>query len=134
MSFREKSAWGMAAVIAVTGLFYLWIVLQSPTAPVIGPLLPYVFAVVILSIVVQVALAISSGKQANEPADEREVVAIDRAGHWSGIALGLAVLLAAASYIVTGEGNILFHGVMLGMIVAQFTEYALQIVLFRRGV
>jgi hypothetical protein len=88
MSFREKSAWVMGAIMLATGVFYVQLVAGAPQAPVIGPLLPYVLAVVVFSIVAQVGLAIASPKEANAPADERERSAIDRAGNWSGMVLG----------------------------------------------
>ena len=69
MSFREKSAWVMGAIMIATGLWYAQLVAAAPQAPVIGPLIPYVLAVVFLSIVAQVALAIASPKEADAPAD-----------------------------------------------------------------
>ena len=134
MAFREKSAWGMLLVMIITGVFYGWIVLQAPLAPVIGPTVPYVLAVIVLSIIVQVLLVLTKPSEANAPADEREAIAIAVAGHWSGIVLGVAVLLAAGAYIWTGVGNVLFHTVIGGLIVAQALEYAFQIALFRKGV
>ena len=58
MSFREKSAWVMGAIMLATGVFYAQLVAGAPQAPVIGPLIPYVLAVVVFSIVAQVGLAI----------------------------------------------------------------------------
>lgn len=134
MSFREKSAWAMAVVIIATGSLYFWLVAQAPQAPVIGPLIPYVLLAVLLSIIVQVALALTSLREAGSPADEREKLAIDRAGHWSGTILAIGIFLAGTAYVVTWNGNFLFHAVVAALIIAQLMEYALQIVLFRRGV
>lgn len=133
MSFREKSAWGMGVVIALTGLFYGWIVAQAPQAPVIGTLLPYVLLVIVLSILVQILLAFISLREASAPADERERIVIARAGHWSGIALGAMALIAAGGYVATGNGNLLFHLLIGAVIIAQVLEYMFQIALFRRG-
>lgn len=138
MSFREKSAWAMGAVMVLTGLVYLRLVLLIPAdAPAIahlGPLIPYVIAVIIASIAVQAALAALAPKEAARPADERERIAIDRAGHWSGFVLGVAVVGGALNFLFFGNGNWLFLWVIGGMIVAQIAEYAFQIWLFRRGV
>lgn len=137
MSFREKSAWAMGAVMVVTGLFWLRFALGIPAdAPAIaqvGPLIPYVVAVVVLSIVVQVALAILAPRDAEKPADERELLAIHRAGNWSGMVLGVSVIHGALQYLWYGNGNWLFLWVMGGLILAQIAEYAFQIVLFRQG-
>jgi hypothetical protein len=137
MSFREKSAWAMGAVILVTGLFWLRIALSLPgDVPAlahVGPLIPYVIAVILLSIAVQVALAIASPKGAERHADERERIAIDRAGLWSGVVLGAAVIAGVLHYFWTGQGNLLLLWVVGGLILSQLAEYAFQIVLFRRA-
>lgn len=137
MSFREKSAWGMGAVMLLTGLLYLFIVANMPAGvPAIaqlGPLVPYVIAVVVLSVAVQAVLAVLAPREANAPADERERSAIDKAGHWSGLVLAVVALLGAAQYLRTGEGNVLFQWVIGALIVSQIAEYAFQIALFRRG-
>jgi hypothetical protein len=138
MSFREKSAWAMGAVIPVTGLFWLRIALSLPRdAPAlahIGPLIPYVMAVIVLSIVVQVVLAIASPRDAERPADERERIAVDRAGHWSGVVLGVAAVAGLLHYFWYGQGNLLLLWVVGGLILSQLAEYAFQILLFRKGV
>jgi uncharacterized membrane protein (DUF485 family) len=134
MSFREKSAWVMGAIMLATGLWYASLVAHAPQAPVIGPLIPYVLAVVVLSVVAQTVLAIASPKEANAPADEREKIAIDRAGHWSGVVLGVLAISACLTYVALPSGGMLFHHVIGALIVAQLAEYVFQIVLFRRAV
>ena len=137
MSFREKSAWAMGAVMLLTGLFYLSIAANMPAdAPPIaqvGPLIPYVIAVVVLSIAVQVVLAIRSPKEADAPADEREKIALDKAGHWSGFVLAVVAIHGALQYLWTGQGNLLFQWIIGALILSQIAEYAFQIWLFRRG-
>ena len=138
MSFREKSAWAMAAVMALTGLFYLHLALavpaDAPPVAQLGPLVPYVLAVSFASIVVQVALAVFNLRDARKPADERERQAIHRAGHSAGIVLAVVVVSAAGSYLVQGNGARLFQWVIGGLIISQFADYALQVYFFRRSV
>ena len=133
MSFKEKSAWVMGAIMLATGLFYASLVAQAPQAPVVGPLIPYVLAVIVLSVVAQTILALSSPKEANAPADEREAVAIDRAGHWSGVVLGVLAISSCITYVVLPSGTMLFHHVIGALIVAQLAEYVFQIYNFRRA-
>ena len=132
MSFKEKSAWVMGAIMLVTGLFYANLVTAAPQAPVIGPLIPYVLAVIVLSIVAQTVLALSSPKEANAPADEREQPAIDKAGHWSGVVLGVLAISSCITYVALPNGTMLFHHIIGALIVAQLAEYAFQIYFFRR--
>ncbi len=133
MSFREKSAWTMAAVMLVAGIFYGWLVSHGPAAPVIGPLIPYVLLVIILSVAVQIVLAIASPREAQAAADEREKLIIGRAGHLSGIILAVGLLASGAVYILHPFGNMLFHHMLGALIVAQIAEYLLQIYYLRRG-
>jgi hypothetical protein len=65
MSFREKSAWVMGALMTVAGLYYLNLVVGASgelgaIAPPVGIFIAYTVLVVIGSVVAQVALAISS--------------------------------------------------------------------------
>lgn len=133
MSFREKSAWTMAAVMLVAGIFYAWQVSQGPAAPVIGPLIPYVLLVIVLSVAVQIVLAVTSPKEAQAAADERERVIIWRAGQLSGIVLTVGLVASGAVYVMLPSGNMLFHHVLGALIVAQIAEYLLQVYFFRRG-
>lgn len=135
MSFREKSAWAMGAVMLVTGLLYLQIALRhtEPGSTDIHDLVHWVILVIIGSIVVQTVLAIASRKEAKQPADEREKLAIYRAGNWSGVVMAVAAISAALNYLVHGNGDILLHSVIGALIVAQFADYAFQILFFRKG-
>ena len=137
MSFREKSAWVMALVMTATGIYYYYAVgvasraigATAPAAVVLG----FVFWVVIGSIVVQLLLAVTSPKEANAPADEREREVEQRAGNWSGVVLAVGVVLSLGHYLARGDGNMLFHLAMASLIVAQIAEYAIQILLVRRS-
>ena len=138
MAYREKSAWVMVAVMTLAGLYYLNLVLTASRSlggvvPPTSILIAYVFLVVIASIVAQVALAASSPKEANAPADERERPALDRAGNISGVILGFGIVISLLYFLYRGEGYLLFHMAMGSLIIAQIAEYVLQIVLLRRS-
>lgn len=138
MSYREKSAWVMAALMAVTGAYYFLIVRAAsqalgetaPAAVAIG----FVMLAVIGSIAVQVVLALSSPREANAPADERERLVAQRSGNWSGLVLATCAVTALGHFLVRGDGSMLFHLVMGSLIVSQIAEYAFQISLSRRSV
>ncbi|GAA4761772.1 hypothetical protein GCM10023219_02420 [Stakelama sediminis] len=134
MSFKEKSAWAMGAIMLVTGVWYAQLVAAAPQAPVIGPLISYVLAVIVLSIIAQTVLAILSPREAHASADERERIVMDRAGNWSGIVLGLGVITAIIMYIGGWSATLLVHAIVGALIVAQLAEYLFQIFLFRRAV
>ena len=134
MSFRERSAWMMGALMLLAGLAYAWLS-RYEGEPVMGLFLVAAVAMAVLSIAVQVALAISTPKEARAPADERERLVIDRAGRWGGLLLAVCILLAAVAFMQDGRaeaGNVLFHRAILAVIAAQFVQYALQIFYLRR--
>ncbi|MGI9375468.1 MAG: hypothetical protein ACR2PC_05100 [Tsuneonella suprasediminis] len=134
MSFREKSAWAMMAVMLLSGLLYFNTVSADPGAPVAVALVPYVLVVVVASVLVQVMLAITAPREANSAADERERLVADRAGRWSGTVLAVGVVLAGGAYLWMPNGNMLFHHAMFALIAAQLADYAGQVYLLRRTV
>lgn len=139
MSFREKSAWVMAALMTAAGAYYLWWVADlsaalGHTAPPLAAMAPYVCLVVVGSIVVQIVLAALAPKEAGAPADERERQIKLRAGAWSGVVLTVGAVLALGGFLAAADGPALFHAVVASLIVSQIAEYAITIVLYRRGV
>lgn len=137
MSFREKSAWLMALLMTAAGLYYLHIV--SGASKVLGETAPpeivisFVILIVAGSVVGQIVLALSSPKEANAPADERERLIQERAGHWSGLVLATGAVSSLGYFLAYSDGNMLFHLVMASLIVSQISEYAFEIILVRRS-
>ncbi len=140
MSFREKSAWAMALILIGGAIFYFDKVVSLSRAtgetapPIIGFIIAYVVLIVIASIIIMSVLAVSAGKEANAPADEREKIISDKAGNWSGYVLTLPALGALWHYSVSMDGNLLFHLIFLSLMLSQISEYVFQIFLYRRGV
>jgi hypothetical protein len=138
--FREKTAWAMAAILTGGAAFYLNMVISASRAlgqtapPIIGFVIAYVVVIVIASVILMSVLAATSPREANAPADERERVIADKAGNWSGYVMVVPALGALWHYAVNGDGNMLFHLVFLSLMLGQIAEYALQIILYRRGV
>ena len=138
MTFREKSAWLMGALMVAAGLYYLNIAIGVSrevgwTAPPLAVIIPYVLLVIIASIAAQTTLAVLSPKEANASPDERERPLLDRAGNWSGIVLGAGAISSLLYYLGHGNGNLLFHMVMGSAILSVIAEYVFQIILFRRS-
>ena len=140
MSFREKSAWAMSLILTIAGIYYFRKVtglsqaLGETAPPVIGFVIAYVILVVIASIILMSALAMSAGTDADAPADEREKIIQDKAGHWSGYILAVGIFAGLLNYSVSFDGNLLFHIAFASLMLSQIGEYVLQIILYRRGV
>ena len=140
MSFREKSAWAMAAVLLVAGFWYFQRVIGLSGAlghvapPNIRFVIGYVILVVVASIFVNIIIASAAGKEAEAPADEREKAILHKAGHWSGYMLAVGAVAGLWHFGWNNDGNLLFHIVFGSLMLSQIAEYAFQVFLFRRGV
>lgn len=135
MSFREKSAWVMAAIIIITVGLYVALISPIPgSAMSLSALIGTVVVLAVLSVFGQTAIAILSPKDAGAAADERDRRVADKAGNLSGIVLAVGVVLAMGTYLMGHGGNFMFHAVFVSLIAAQFAEYALTILFYRRGV
>jgi hypothetical protein len=140
MSFREKSAWLMVGVLALTGGYYAvqtaanWIALGEAPPPSLKIALVYLVFVVIGASVAMATLGAASPKEANAPADERERIALERASHWAGWIVSVFAIIGVLQYYAQRDGDLMFQIVMAGLMISQFAEYVFQIFLFRRGV
>ncbi|MFN3911621.1 hypothetical protein [Hyphomonas sp.] len=137
--FREKTAWVMAAILIGGAAFYLNMLAGASRAlgqtapPIVGFVIAYVVVIVIASVVLMSALALTSPGEANAPADERETIIAAKAGHRAGYVIVVPALGALWHYAVNLDGNMLFHLVFLSLMLGQIAEYIFQIVLYRRG-
>lgn len=138
MSFRERSAWVMGAIMLIAGLNYLVRALTTARdlgwqAPPVELFVPLTMTVVVASIIAQIVLAVWMPKEAEAPADERERPLLDRAGNWAGFVLGFGAVAGLLNFLLHQDGLLLFHILLGSLILAQTAEYAFQIVLFRRN-
>jgi hypothetical protein len=136
MSFREKSAWiSMLSMLAIYG-FYFWSVIHAgPQAGGfhLGGLLETIIALVVVQIVLTLAIAIFTPKEAKAPRDEREKLIELRAIRvaYSGLATGVAL----ACFFGAFDPPILFNtnALLFILVTAEILRSACQIVQYRRG-
>jgi hypothetical protein len=138
MAFREKSAWAMALITGIAGLWYLntLIALAAEAGMVpapLGLLVRYVIVIVVASIVAQVILAVITPTEAEAPADERERLVYDRAGSQAGDVLTFGLLVSLGWFLIERDGNLLFHMAFLSLLLAQTMQHLLLAVRLRRG-
>jgi hypothetical protein len=139
MAFREKLAWAMSIVLTLAGGFYAWevighgLVLNAVPPPSIKLAFVYVGFVIIGAMIGTSSVALQNTEEANAPADERERIIIDRAGHWSGYVLAFFAVAGALHYWSDQDGHLMFHWVVAGLMLCQIADYVFQIILFRRG-
>jgi hypothetical protein len=133
MAVREIVAWVMVALFGVVGAFCLWSILHvglaaAPQKSAIAAAGVTVTGVIVL----EVALAIFFPRESGAPPDERERLVVARAGHWAGLVFLCGVLPALGHYAVHGNGNVMFHVIVLSLLASGVAEYGSQIILFRR--
>jgi hypothetical protein len=136
MSFREKSAWiSMLSMLAIYG-FYFWSVIHAgPQAGGFhfGGLLETIIALVVVQIVLTVAAAIFTPKEAKAPRDEREKLIELRAMRVA--YSGLATSVALACFFGAFDPPILFNtnALLFMLVTAEILRSACQIVQYRRS-
>jgi hypothetical protein len=138
MSFREKSAW--ISVLSMSGIygFYFWSVIHagpgSKTSSFhFGGLLETIIALVILQIVLTIAVAIFTPKEAKAPRDERDKLIELRAMRVA--YAGLATSVALACFFGAFDPPIVFNtnSLLFILVTAEIMRSACQIIQYRRG-
>lgn len=140
MGFREKSAWVMMLLLTGLGVFYANKVISSTQvlgvtpSPNIRLIAVATVILVVGAILAHTIAAAASPEEADAPEDERDRLVLWRAGNISGWVLGFGVFAGLWHFAFLGDGNLLFHILVGSLILAQISEYALQILYYRRGV
>jgi uncharacterized membrane protein len=136
MSFREKSAW--ISMLSMSGIygFYFWSVVHSgPKAGGFhcGSLLETIIALVVLQIVLTIAVAIFTPREAKAPRDERDKLIELRAMRVA--YAGLATSVALACFFGAFDPPIVFNtnSLLFILVTAEIMRSACQIIQYRRG-
>ena len=139
MGFREMSAWVMAVLMAALGLFYLANVSSGTQAlgevapPDIRLISVATVLLVVGAVLAHIVAAAASPEDANAPEDERDKLVVWRAGNVSGWVLGSGVFVGLWHFYFQGNGNIMFHILVMSLIVSQLTASLLEAYYYRRG-
>jgi hypothetical protein len=136
MSFREKSAWiSMVSMAGIYGI-YFWSVLRAghqAGAFHFGGLLETIVALVLVQIVLTVAVAVFSPRDAKAPRDERDKLIELRAIRVA--YSGLATAVAMACFFGAFDPPIVFNtnALLFILVTTEIMRAACQIVQYRRG-
>ena len=138
MPFREKSAWiSLFATTGVWGVYFwmLWPDLRDgslhPSA--VGMFIGGVVVLTIIQIVLAITLALTSGKAAEAPMDERERL-IDLKGARAGFyALNAAVFCVSALWLLKVSPLVMANGILAAMVVGEVVRSGWIIVGYRWG-
>ena len=134
MSFREKTAWiSMLSMAAIYG-YYFWTVIHAGKhAGGFGGLLETIVALAIVQVVLTIAVAIYSPKDAKAPRDERDRLIELRSMRMAYSALATAVALAC--FFAAFDPPILFNtnALLFILVTTEILRSACQVIQYRRG-
>jgi len=136
MSFREKSAWISVVLIVLVFGPYFWLVGRSFAGVGhvhAGTQFALITVFIVLEIVVHIAIAIQSPRDARAPKDEREILIDLRATHMAFYVLFVGALFAIFTMHFRFNVWQLSQMMLLAIVVAELVKFGRQIVLFRRG-
>jgi hypothetical protein len=138
MSFREKSAW--VSFLCILGVFtpFFWNSYRQYSGAVdsrtaVGTAFTLLALFVALEILLHVALALWSPKEARTPKDERERQIELRATFIAFQVLVVGALGAVGSIHLVRSAWVVHQAALLAIVVAQLVKFGTQIVLFRRS-
>jgi hypothetical protein len=137
MSFREKSAWISLVLILLVFGPYFWIVGRALTGQAhvhAGTQFALIGLFFVLEIVLHVAIAIQSPRDARAPKDEREDFIDLKATRSAFYVLLVGALLSIFTMHFRINVWILSQCVLFSVVVAELVKFASQIAYFRRGV
>ena len=138
MSFREKSAWiALTSYGLVFGAYFSllaqsWDERYGPGLS-IGLMVAAVIALIAIAAALTILAAITSPKEANAPADEREQLIDLKAERLSSYALSTCVVLLIGALLVGWNGILVANLLLASMVVAELVKALAQIIAYRRG-
>ena len=136
MSFREKSAWISVVLIVLVFGPYFWLVGRSFAGVGhvhAGTQFALITVFIVLEIVVHIAIAIQSPRDARAPKDEREILIDLRATRTAFYVLFGGALFSIFTMHFRLNVWQISQMMLLSIVVAELVKFGRQIVLFRRG-
>src|SRR5262245_23014159 len=136
MSFREKSAWISVVLIVLVFGPYFWLVGRSfaGTGHVhVGTQFALILLFVVLEIVLHIAVAIQSPRDAEAPSDERDNLIDLRATRVAFYVLFGGALVSIFTLHFPVNVWTLSQFVLFSIVVAELVKFSSQIVFYRRG-
>lgn len=139
ISFREKSLWLLLVSLCVAFVVYFAFALSNASAQVEPTQVAEFIGIIVVLVVVQIVghalLGIASRRElaAKIQTDERDALVRLKSSRLSSYVLVAGVFFSLCVGVLM-SGNFVFVHVLLAFwILAQATEYATQLVLYRRG-
>ena len=140
MSFHEKSIWAsLVAVTLVFGVYYVSVfnnLLLNPTLPIPVAWITMIgltIFITITEILLQITAVVVSN-DANQKEDERDKLIDLMAGRFSGVILGLGIMLTMLGIMGGLSDYVVIHLALSALVLAEITKLVRQIIFYRTGV
>jgi TRAP-type C4-dicarboxylate transport system permease large subunit len=140
ISSEEKCTWVSLVIILVVFTGYFSQVFEGVTtgnldkAEIAGLFIGTVVSVIVLEIVLHIAIAIFSVKDADQSLDERDRLFSMKAGNIAGWILGVGVLIIAGKTFMGELSSLWIANLLLfSVFVSQIVSYSLKLFYYRRG-
>jgi hypothetical protein len=138
MSFREKSAWiSFVSILLVFSIYFAQaarvLIAGESRQPQVHLILVLVLGLVALEVVLHVAIAIQSPREARSPKDERERLIDLKATRVAFPVLLIGALCAILPVHLGGGRGVMVDAILLAVVVAELVKFGAQIVYYRRG-
>lgn len=140
MSFRDKSALVTVVALVVASVVYAVALISAaaggPIAEVVYQpyMIGFVVVLALLSIVGQIAVAVSAPREAQAQADERERLIAWRSGSISGYVLAVAAFVALSLSMLEVDWFWIANSVLALWVLAEIVGSAVSLSLSRRGI
>ena len=140
MSFRDKSALVTVVALVVASVVYAVALVSAaggaPIAEVVYQpyMICFVVVLALLSIVGQIAVAVSAPREAQAPVDERERLIAWRSGSISGYVLAVAAFVALSLSMLEVDWFWIANSVLALWVLAEIVGSAASLSLSRRGI
>ena len=136
MSLKEKTALvSLIATLLIYGFYFVDVGLKidpaTPTDLFMKKMFVLVIGVIIVNIIGSIIAGISSGKDADEKYDERDLLIRARSGDISGNVLGVGVVIASGQIFYGGTAIEIVHWVLLALVASEIVNNALKIAYYR---
>lgn len=137
MSFREKSAWISLVLLLAVFIPFFWnsyrqLSGQIDASSAVGTAFMLLVAFVLLEIVLHIAIAIQSPRDARAPKDERERLIEMRATRVAFHVLIVGALAGVGTIHLRNSVWLMAQVVMLAVVLAEVVRFGLQVAMYRQ--
>lgn len=143
MPIWERNCYVMTGSVIIAGIYYFSMVLKQSL--VLGQIAPPDLPVLISYVVLQICLSVGGivgtsvwtrvrGTDAGLREDERDMLCRHRAEGWAGHVFAAAIGISLIGWFLHQNMNVMFHGLIAGLMLGEITRCMAQVFNYNRVV